>query len=373
MPSVADRGGGGGQSGRGRGGGAPPPPPDFRSPGRVNLIGEHTDYTGGWVLPAAIDLELTLSASPSPGVSLRSDQFPRPVRFDPVRPLRRSGGWGDYVKGVFHVLGAKRGFSGSVTSTLPPGAGLSSSAALELLVGVAARHLNKLRISAPRLARLCQRAENEFVGVPCGPMDQFAVALGKRGHALLLDCATLKHRRVPLPEELAIGILDTGVPRRLEATPYARRRAEAEEAARRVGRPLREATARDLARLPPLLRRRARHVATENRRTVEMVEALRSGEREAVGRILAASHRSLARDFRVVIPELDAAVRAVGRLPGVWGARMTGAGFGGCAVALLDEKSGPGFLREAPRDYRRRTGRAGRAFVVRAADGAGPL
>ncbi len=360
----------------------------FRSPGRVNLIGEHTDTTGGWVLPAAIDLELRLSASPSSRVSLRSDQFPEPVRFDPLRSLRRSGGWGDYVKGVFWALaseggegfrrsqkapGAKRGLSGSIRSTLPQGSGLSSSAALELLVGVAARRYNRLRLSGARLARFCQRAENEFVGVPCGPMDQFAVALGKRGHALLLDCSTLEHRRVPVPKELAIGILDTGVSRRLEATPYARRRTEAEEAARRVGRPLREARPRDLARLPPLLRRRARHIATENRRVLAMVDALRAGDREEVGRLMAGSHRSLARDFCVTIPELDAAVRSMVRVPGVWGARMTGAGFGGCAVALLDGESGPRFLREAPRNYRRRTGRRGRAFVVRAADGAGQV
>ncbi|MEM3085725.1 MAG: galactokinase [Halobacteria archaeon] len=358
----------------------------FRSPGRVNLIGEHTDYTGGWVLPAAIDLELTLSASPSPRISLRSDILPGRVNFDPRRPLRKSGGWGDYVKGVFwalaseggegfrrsrKALGAKRGFTGSIRSTLPPGSGLSSSAALELLVGVAARHYNRLPITGARLARLCQRAENEFVGVPCGPMDQFAVALGRRDRALLLDCATLKHRSVPLPRGLAIGILNTGVPRRLERTPYARRRAEAEEAARLVGRPLREATARDIARLPGLLMRRARHVATENRRVVEMVDALRSGEREAAGRLMASSHRSLGGDFAVTIPELDAAVEAMRRVRGVWGARMTGAGFGGCAVALLDEEAGPRFLREAVADYRRKTGRRGRGWLCRAADGAG--
>jgi galactokinase len=271
---------------------------------------------------------------------------------------------------VFQVLRTKRGFSGTIRSTLPPGSGLSSSAALELLIGVAARHYNRLRVPPARLARLCQRAENEFVGVPCGPMDQFAVALGKRDHALLLDCATLKHRSVPLPRGLAIGILHTGVPRRLEATPFARRRAEAEEAARLVGRPLREATARDLARLPPLLKGRARHIATENRRVVEMVEALRSGDREAVGRLMAASHRSLALDLQVTLPELDAAVEAMGRVPGVWGARMTGAGFGGCAVALLDEEAGPRFLREAVADYRRKTGRQGRGWLCRAADGA---
>lgn len=345
----------------------------FRSPGRVNLIGEHTDTTGGWVLPAAIDLELTLAASPSREVHLRSDAFQNPVRFDPAKPLRKSGNWGDYAKGVFDALGAKRGFTGSIRSTLPPGSGLSSSAALELLVGVAARHYNRLRIPAPRLARFCQRAENGFVGVPCGPMDQFAVALGKRNHALLLDCATLKHRKVPLPRGVAIGILDTGVPRRLEATPYAQRRAEAEEAARLVGKPLREAGARDLAGLPPMLRKRGRHIATENRRVLEMVDALRSGDRGAVGRLMAASHRSLARDFQVTIPELDAAVRAMSRVKGVWGARMTGAGFGGCAVALLDEDAGERFLRETPPDYRRRTGRKGRAYLCRAADGAGRI
>jgi galactokinase len=264
-----------------------------RAPGRVNLIGEHLDYLGGPVLPAAVDRFTTVRGEPAPAWSLES---------------RVPGGL-PYAVAVGEELGAPPQAL-RVTSDIPPGAGLSSSAAL--LVAVAAGVRPDLEGADAALA--CQRAEQRATGVRVGVMDQFAAALGRRGHALLLDCATLRHRAVPFPPELLIAVLDSGVHRSLADTPYNRRRAEAE-----AGMP-----------------RRRRHVESETARVHEFVAALGSGARARLGELLRASHRSLRDDLEVSTPAVDALVERAWAAPGCLGARIMGAGFGGSVLALLE-------------------------------------
>lgn len=313
----------------------------YRAPGRVNLIGDHTDYAGGLCLPLAIDRETVVEAEPldEPVVRARSAELPGEVAVERGSP--RPEGWGRYVWGVAQVLEAERGAELAISSTVPLGAGLSSSAALELAVALA------LEPSlAPReLALACIEAEHR-AGSPCGPMDQLASAFGAAGHALLLDCSTLEVEPVPIPDSVEVLVVDSGVSRELASTPYAERR-RAIEAALRAGR-----------EDDPALR----HVRSENARVAAAAEALREGDVERVGRLFRESHDSLAHDLVVSHPELD---RLVGELQaaGALGARLTGAGFGGAVVALVPAgRAGEIAERVA----------APRAFRVRAADGAGP-
>jgi len=312
------------------------------APGRVNLIGDHTDYTGGLVLPMAIQLGTTVRLESAETLELRvhSTHDPDPVtlRVDGQDSGTVVPEWGRYVAGVVAQLHPTTGGQATVVTTLPVGAGLASSAALELAVALA------LGAQAPplELALLCQRAEQAAVGVPCGIMDQLASAAGVAGHALLIDCTTNVLRAVALPEDVEVVAVHCGRPRVLAATAYAERRASCESAARSIG-PLRDADLRDLAALPDdQTRRRARHVITENTRTAAFADALEAGRSAEVGQLMAASHRSLRDDFDVVPPVLDALVGRLSAIPGVYGARMTGAGFGGCAVALC----APGALLE---------------------------
>jgi galactokinase len=311
------------------------------APGRVNLIGEHTDYTGGLVLPMAIDLGTTVEGAAVEGtavegglVRLSSDAEPD----DAVVPLAVTDPssvdppWARYVAGVVSVLRPATGFAGSVRTTLPIGAGLSSSAALEVALALA------LGFDGPpdELARACQEAEQVASGVPCGVMDQLAVAAGVAGHALLIDCSTLTVDPVPLPAGVEVVVVDSGVRRALAGSAYAQRRTECEAAARAVGVPLREATPADVAGIhDAVLRRRARHVVSENERVRAIVGAFAAADHTMIGVVMNESHASLRDDFDVSTPELDALVARLTRTPGVIGARLTGAGFGGCAVALV--------------------------------------
>ncbi len=303
------------------------------APGRVNLIGEHTDYTGGFVLPMAIDrhtvVELTTGGT---DVRLHSDLEAEAatVALDVAEPSAVHPQWARYVAGVVADLRPTRGGRGTVRTTLPVGAGLSSSTALVVATTMALGFTG----SALELALACRRAEELASGVSSGVMDQLASTSGVAGHALLIDCTTLDISPVPLPPEVEVVVAHSGQSRRVATSAYAERRAQCEAAALQLG-PLRQASTADLATLTdPVLRRRARHVLNENERVLAFAECLSAGMLADAGELMSASHASLRDDFEVSTPALDSLVERLSSTPGVYGARLTGAGFGGCVVAL---------------------------------------
>ncbi len=313
------------------------------APGRVNLIGDHTDYAGGLALPMAIQLGTTVEGhrtDAAAGIRLTSADQPDPVVLpvDVADPAAVAPPWGRYVAGVVHELRPVHGFEGAVTSTLPIGSGLSSSASLELAVALALGFAGSPR----ELAELGQRAEQVASGVPCGIMDQLASACGEAGRALLVDFTTMAVEPVPVPDHIEIVVVHSGQPRELAGSAYGERRASCEAAAALIG-PLHDATLEDAESIAdPRLAARARHVVTENARVRAFAAALTAGDLAAAGAAMYESHASLAVDFEVSTPVLDALVERLRATPGVHGARLTGAGFGGCVVALTD----PGALRE---------------------------
>jgi len=359
-----------------------------RAPGRVNLIGEHTDYNDGFVLPAAIDLETWIAAAPSGDtrVELVLDDGRRSA-FDLAALEPAQGAWIDTVAGMAWSLGdvdvPLRGIRGVVATEIPIGSGLSSSAALQLAAAWAMSEA--VPPMAPMdLARVAQRAENGYVGVRSGIMDQFASAHGAPGHALLLDCRSLEFRTVPLPmDEHALVACDTRLPRRLEASEYNARRAECEEAVRVLAghvpeiRSLRDVHPDMLDRygdeLDPVVLRRARHVVTENVRVLDTVSALESGRLGELAELWSASHRSLRDCYEVTSPELDALVESATAVPGVIGSRMTGAGFGGCTVVLLRRDAVEELRERVTHEFRARFGRDPGVYHVEPAKGAGEV
>lgn len=342
------------------------------APGRANLIGEHTDYNDGFVLPVALDLRTTLTGRRSERVELRSEGHREAVAVDLATGDGPTEGWGRYVTAVVRVLrdvGLRMaGIEGTISSTVPVGTGLASSAALEVAVALAV--LDE-PIDAVSLARLCQRAENEHVGVRSGIIDQLASAGALEGTALFVDCRSLATETVPVPDDLRILVADSGQRRELSAGDYNLRRSECEEAARRLGvASLRDVGEEALAHLdlPEPLPGRVRHVVTENARVVAACDALRAGDLQALGALFAASHASLATDYAVSTPRLDALVDAAAGVDGVMAARMTGAGFGGCIVALVEADRADAAAAAVTRRYAERTGHEARAWV----SGAGP-
>jgi galactokinase len=306
------------------------------APGRVNLIGDHTDYTGGLVLPMAIDLGTTVTFSPdgTDVITLTSDveSTAAVVPIDVADPTTVPG-WGRYVAGVVcEIGGVATGGQGTVTTTLPVGAGLSSSAALEVACALAFGFSGG---SALALAQLCQRAEQRASGVPCGIMDQLASAAGVEGSAVLIDCTSLAVTPVDVPAGTSVVAVHSGQARTLAGSAYADRRAACERAVELIG-PLREASSSDVASLPTDLVPFARHVVTENARVVAFADALRSGDVAHAGALMVESHASLRDDFAVSTPVLDALVDRLVATPGVHGARLTGGGFGGAVVALVE-------------------------------------
>ena len=354
-----------------------------RAPARVNLIGEHTDYNGGYVLPAAISLEITARGRlrNDEKVSVRAEDIGHSAEFD-LNDIRfdREHPWLNYIQGVAFFL-IKAGFSlkgvdMSVRGNIPRGAGLSSSAALEVASALVFQGLSGFEFTPVETAKLCQKAENEFVGMRCGIMDQFACCLGRENSAVFLDCRTLDFSHVPLDDDIRIVICNTGVRRELASSEYNMRRAECEKAAGLLGVPdLSRVSAGELEEkagsLPEVLLKRAGHVVSENGRVLKAVEALKGGRFGELKELFSSSHASLRDDFEVSCPELDLMVRLASEVRGVFGARMTGAGFGGCAVSLVRAESVDEFLEAVPGKYRLQTGIEPEIYVCRAVGGAG--
>ncbi len=358
----------------------------FSAPGRVNLIGEHVDYNAGIVLPMAIGLRLWVLAGPRSDRQLHviAHDLGETDVLDLDAPCRRTGTWRDYLSGTaFHLEAAGFRLIGAnmlITSDIPAGAGLSSSAALEVAVGFALLSLAGHTVDRLALARAGQAAEHDFVGTRCGLMDQFVVAHGRAGHAVWLDCRSLACDFIPLAtNQCAVVVADSGVKHQLAASEYNTRRQECETARQHLASrfpalaSLRDLSPADLADaldvLPEPLLRRARHVVTEIERVTAFARALRAGDWAQAGALLTASHWSLSEDYAVSCPELDALVAAARQIPGCYGARLTGGGFGGCTVNLVAPEALDVFLREVPRAYARSTGGTARMWVVQPADG----
>jgi galactokinase len=358
-----------------------PPTYVVRAPGRVNLIGEHTDYNDGFVMPMAIDraVWIALRARGDRRVVGDSLDLDQNVTFDLERIDQQHHGWGDYVKGVAWALKdagyALEGWEGVVTGDVPIGAGLSSSAALEMASIRAFGAVSGFAWEAAKLARIGQRAENEWVGVSCGIMDQLISAAGVEGHALLIDCRSLEVQPAPLPPETAVVVLDTTTRRGLVDSVYNERRAQCEEAARVFGVPaLRDVSVEQFyAREDELddpAKSRARHVVTENARTLDAVDAMRRRDAPALGKLINASHTSLRDDFEVSSRELNVIVECAQKQTDCFGARMTGAGLGGCAVALVRAEAADAFGEAVAVCYERATGLAPNVYVSSATNGA---
>lgn len=342
-------------------------PPAFlaRAPGRVNLIGEHTDYHGGFVLPMAIDRATWLAGRPRADrtVTLHSLDYDETKSFtlDALAPGAVKG-WIRYsqaVAGALRESGERvSGWEGVVGGDIPIGAGLASSASFALANAGACAAASGLRWQPLEMARVCLRAENHWIGLNCGIMDQLVSACAPAGHALLIDCREVSFQPIPIPQGLRIVVLDTGKRRGLADTAYNDREAECAAAARALGVPeLRDADQARLiaAGLDEVLRKRARHVVTENARTLSAAEALRTGDVERFGALMDASHASLRDDYEVSCEELDTIVAMARRQPHCVGARMTGAGFGGCAIAAVKGR-GDHFEEHVASEYRERTG-----------------
>jgi galactokinase len=352
-----------------------------RAPGRVNLIGEHTDYNDGFVLPMAIDRAVWIALRPRQdrGVMVHSLDFATAADFSLDDVKHENAQWVEYVKGVAWSLQEAgytlQGWEGVIAGDVPVAAGLSSSAAIELATARAFAAVSDLAWDAARMARLAQRAENQWVGVNCGIMDQMISAAGKADHALLIDCRSLETQLVPLPSDTVVIVLDTATRRGLVDSAYNERRAQCEAAARFFGvKALRDVNAEQFQsradELDEVTGRRARHIITENERTVRAAEAMRRGDAATLGQLMHASHVSLRDDFEVSSHELNVMVECALNVHGCYGARMTGAGFGGCAVALVRNDSADTFAASVAQCYRDATGITPNIYVCTAANGA---
>lgn len=355
----------------------------MRAPGRVNLIGEHTDYNDGFVMPLAIERAtwLALRRRTDGRVVLHSTDFGDSDELDLalVNQKEANGAsWSGYLRGVAWSMNQRfsqlDGWEGVSMTTIPIGSGLSSSASFELAVAGAFAAAGDLEWDAKRMAVICHKAEVEWVGVNCGMMDHLASAEGKAGYALLIDCRSLESRAIPLPSGLLVVILDTGKPRTLAGSAYNERRAQCEEASRLLGvNSLRDASLDMLERgkslMSSVIYRRARHVITENDRTLRAATAMQEGDATLLGNLMVESHQSLRDDYEVSCRELDLMVEASLAVEGCVGARMTGAGFGGCAVALVEENALEDFLARVSRAYQSATGIEPKLYATVATDG----
>ncbi|MCC6589943.1 MAG: galactokinase [Bryobacterales bacterium] len=354
----------------------------FRAPGRVNLIGEHTDYNEGFVMPAAIEFSTiaAVSARTDSKVHVYSKTLDQAFEFDLDDPAPKPvDGWSDYVAGTAYSLrdgGAKlRGANLLIDSDVPLGSGLSSSAAIEVSAAYALLAIAGVAMEPIQIALACQRAENQFVGVRSGIMDQFASCFGALGHALMLDCRSLGHQELPLPPNVSLVICNTMVKHELAGGEYNQRRADCEEGAKTLGiRALRDITVEEFADrgkvLPERIFRRCRHVVTENARVEEAAQALRSHDCAVFGELMNESHASLDQDYEVTCPELNVMVELARQVSGVYGARMTGGGFGGCTINLVQTDAVERFHQMVAKGYQERTGLTPEIYVTAASQGA---
>ncbi len=352
-----------------------------RAPGRVNLIGEHTDYNDGYVMPLAIDRAVWIAARPRADryVTLYSLDFEQMAEFSLEEIVKRENLWVEYVQGVAWALQevghSLAGWDGVIAGDVPIGAGLSSSAAIELAAARTFAAVAGIDWNAPEMAKLCQRVENEWVGVKTGIMDQMISATGVKDHAVLIDCRWLYLDAVPLPAGTAVVVLDTATRRELVTSAYNERREQCEAAARFFNVPaLRDVILPQLDAVQDLLEavvyRRARHVVSENQRTLDAANAMRAGDPETLGRLMNESHSSLRDDFEVSSDALNLIVDCAREHAACYGARMTGAGFGGCAVALIRADAAEDFAATVAGAYQQRSGRQPAVYVCNATDGA---
>jgi len=363
----------------------------FRAPGRVNLIGEHTDYNGGFVLPMAIECETIVAAAVREDrkICVRSANLNEENEINLDAPeQKKRGSWIDFIEGVARILEREsvklRGADLLISSDVPSGAGLSSSAALEISVGLALTEISNQTVDKVTLALAGQSAEHEFVGANVGIMDQFISAMGERNHALLIDCRSLKAVQIPFDsDDLAIAICNTNVKHELSSSEYNVRRAECEEGVKILQQflpqiqQLRDVRVADFERyesnLPPVIRKRCRHVVTEIERTLRAAEALKKSDFADFGRLMWLSHASLRDDYEVSCKELDLLVEIAQSCAGVSGARMTGGGFGGSTVNLVRRENLTAFIEKISNEYRRRTSIETDVYVSGAADGAAEI
>ena len=372
--------------------------PDFivRAPGRVNLIGEHTDYNEGFVLPMAIDRAVWIALRPRADcrVLVHSLDLGLSAAFDLDSLARGKTRWEEYIKGVAHELQTDNyqlaGWEGVLAGDVPRGAGLSSSAALEVATARAFASVSGFAWDNLRIARIGQRAENNWLGVQTGIMDQAVCAAAKAGHAFFLDCRSLEYQHIPLPKQVAVVIMDTSTRRGLVDSVYNARRSQCERAARFFGvKTLRDVNVHEFEEqyekhrsnvldvlndgLDEFSWKRARHVVTENARVLKAVDALRADDVVMLGKLFSESHASLRDDFEVTNDALNWIVEAAQARPECYGARMTGAGFGGCAVALVRRESAEAFAKTVGAEYRARSGKEAEIFVSEAGEGAGVI
>jgi len=362
----------------------------FRAPGRVNLIGEHTDYNDGFVMPAAIGFYTWIAIAPRADSRLvvHSTNFGETVEIRlNVGAAQQRNKWSDYVEGVSLMLwraGLRlRGASLLIRGDVPIGSGLGSSAAIEVATAIALLANSELSLDPVKSAKLCCQAENEFVGAHVGIMDQFISCCGHAGQALMLDCRSLEYRLLPIPLTAALLISNTMVKHEHSSSEYNRRRAECEQGVRLLRQwfpnihALRDVNLAQLesrrAELPEVIYRRCRHVVSENQRVMEAASALERADLDTFGRLMAESHRSLRDDYEVSCSELDIMVHAAARQPGVYGARMTGGGFGGCTINLVRADAADRVRSAVASEYQKTTGITPQLFVCTAAEGAGEV
>jgi galactokinase len=360
----------------------------FRAPGRVNLIGEHTDYNDGFVMPAAIGFYTWIAASSRPDRTLhvRSEEFHETIdlSLDSLSgPPHKH--WSDFVRGVAAVLQSRgvhlSGANLIIQGQVPMGAGLSSSASLEVAIGLALLSASRAEVPQLELVKICQRAEHEYVGTRCGIMDQFIAVFASSGHALMLDCRSLESQSLSIPDDARLVICNSMVKHELASGEYNRRRAECEAGVKifRQSSPavqaLRDVALRDLAahqaELSEVVYRRCRHVISENQRVLDAAEALRSSDLDRFGRLMYESHRSLQKDYEVSCKELDLLVEIASSCEGVYGSRMTGGGFGGCTITLVRSHSVDAFKDKITKAYKEKIGITPDIYVCSAAQGAG--
>lgn len=363
-----------------------------KAPGRVNLIGEHTDYNDGFVLPVAVDREIVMAASPRDDdeVHLYAVDLDSKSSFSLERIERDpDASWSNYIRGVLLLLQQRglpvRGMNAAFSGDVPFAAGMSSSAALEMASGLTAKLIGQFQIDMVELIKIAQQAENDFVGVNCGIMDQFISGLGRRGHALFLDCRSLEYELVPLPptDRYKIVIANTMVKRGLVDSAYNERRNQCEEGVEILRRYLPKVKAlRDVSltefakykdKLPAVVAKRCEHVIAENQRVLDSVKALEAGDIPKFGLLMRASHESLRDLYEVSCRELDIMVEAAWDVSGTCGARMTGAGFGGCTVNLVEAEAVDGFVAKVGKTYTDKTGIKPELYVCEAEDGAKQL